>query len=247
MKRIIAMFLPILALTWLPSPVMGGDQMTVLVVGASGRTGRHAVSELLEAGVEVRAMTRNAARAKRDVAADYPWVQGDVSDRESLDSAFAGVTHVLAAMGSSARDPSNTPESVDYMGVVNLTDAARAAGVDRLVLISSMGVTRTEQIESDHMKNLLSQKLKGEDYLRASGVEFTVVRPGGLNTADAFQGALVIGQGDEGSFGTLSRADLARVSVECLTNQHTLNKTFEISGSTEGDPEAWRESLKSLR
>ena len=222
------------------------DEMVVLVVGASGRTGRHAVAQLTEQGVKVRAMTRNVERAVEKVGAQYDWVEGDVTKPRSLDTALQGVTHVLGAMGSSSRDPTNTPEGVDHLGVVNLTDAAQRAGVRRVVLISAMGVTRTEQMEPGHMANLLALKLKGENYLRASGVPYTVVRPGGLDNSPAGQDGLAISQGDRGGYGSLSREDLARVSVNCLTNPAVVNKTFEISGDKPGDSEAWREALDEL-
>lgn len=243
----------LVALAAVGGPAPGADgatgeaQIVVLVAGASGRTGKHAVAYLRERGIHVRALTRNPDKARDNVSADYDWVRGDVGDPQSLDAALEGVTHVIGAMGSSSRDPSNSPEGVDHLGVVNLTDAAKRAGVKHVILISAMGVTRTDAMEPGHMRNLLALKLKGEDYLRASGVNYTVIRPGGLDTSPAGEDGLAISQGDGGGSGMLSRQDLARVAIECLTNPAALNKTFEITGSKAGDPDAWREDLRGLQ
>ncbi len=251
MKKWIGALL-LFGMTTATGPVFGdgdadGAQMVVLVAGASGRTGKHAVAYLRERGIPVRALTRDPERARTNVAADYDWVRGDVGDPQSLDAALQGVTHIIGAMGSSSRDPSNSPESVDHLGVVNLTEAAKRAGVKHVILISAMGVTRTDAMEPGHMRNLLALKLKGEDHLRASGVNYTVIRPGGLDTSPAGEDGLAISQGDGGGQGMLSRQDLARVAIECLTNPAALNKTFEITGSKPGDPDAWREDLRGLQ
>jgi uncharacterized protein YbjT (DUF2867 family) len=221
--------------------------IVVLVAGASGRTGRHTVAQLRAQGITVRAMTRNIARAQKNVSADYDWVEADVGRPATLPAALRGVTHVIGAMAASSRDPSTSPEEVDHMGVVNLTDAAKAAGVERIVLISSMAVTRTTEREPGHMRNLLEAKLRGEDYLRASGIAYTVIRPGGLDMSPAGEDVLHIEQGDGDGYGMLSREDLARVVVECLTHPAVANKTFEITGGKRGDPNTWQATLKDLR
>ncbi len=221
--------------------------MVVLVAGASGRTGRHVVAQLLEQGVEVRAMTRNIERAREKVSADFNWVEADVSQPATLIPALDGVTHVVGAMAASFRDPSNNPQQVDHQGVVNLTEAAKTAGVQRVILISSMSVTRTAEREPDRMRTLLEAKLRGENYLRASELTYTVIRPGGLDMSPAGEDVLHIEQGDGDGYGMLSREDLARVVVECLTNPDAANKTFEVTGGERGDPNTWQATLKDLR
>lgn len=223
------------------------DNMSVLVVGASGRTGRLAVAQLMRLGIETRAMTRDVERARDKAGNRFDWVEGDVSKPDSLAAPVDGISYVVAAMASSFRDPTNSPESVDHQGVINLVDAAQKAGVRKLVLISSMGVTRSEEIESEYMQGLLKAKLAGEDYLRNSGMAYTIIRPGGLTDEPGNQKALALTQGDEAPFEAITRADLARVAVECLTNAHALNKTFELTGAEPGNPDAWLTTLPALQ
>lgn len=249
--RIFAIYLCLVLLPCSPVVSAAGqaDQhnMSVLVVGASGRTGRLVVGQLMRLGIETRAMTRNVERARQKAGGRFNWVEGDVSAPASLVEPIAGVSYVVAAMASSFRDPTNSPESVDHQGVINLVDAARKAGVRKLVLISSMGVTRRETIESEYMQGLLASKLNGENYLRQSGLPYTIIRPGGLTDEPGRLKALSLTQGDTAPFASLARADLARVSVECLTNLDALNKTFELSGAESGDSDAWLRVLPLLR
>ena len=239
-----------LVLVPMPGAAAGGpgeDNMSVLVVGASGRTGRLAVAQLMRLGIETRAMTRNVDRAREKAGSRFDWVEGDVSDPASLVAPVAGVSYVVAAMAASFRDPTNSPQSVDHQGVVNLVNAARKAGVSKLVLISSMGVTRSETIESEYMQGMLKAKLAGEDYLRESGIPYTIIRPGGLTDDPPNLKALALTQGDKAPFASIARADLARVAVECLTNANALNKTFELTGADDGDPDAWLATLSALQ
>ena len=78
------------------------------------------------------------------------------------------------------------------------------------------------------MDNIMHWKLKGEDALRASGVPYTIVRPGGLtDEAGGTLGAL-IAQGDDQGIGQSNRIDVARICVRALTDPAARNVTFEV-------------------
>ena len=87
----------------------------------------------------------------------------------------------------------------------------------------------------------MDEKFKGEEALRASGLEYTVVRPGGLKDLPAGQSKLVIAQGDKGA-GAVSRADVAAVSVAALKEKNAKNATFELVSK----PAAEGESVPTL-
>ena len=172
----------------------------VLVAGATGRTGRQILEQLRrDPRFAIRPMARDVAAARKEIGADYAWVAGDVTRPETLAPAMAGVSFVLCAIGGTERSGPNSPEFVDYGGVRNLTDAARAAGVRQLVLESSMGVGSGGGMLG-MLLNLLSGdalkwKAKGEAHLRASGVPYTIVRPGGLVDEPGGQTGLVLAAG----------------------------------------------------
>ena len=234
----------------LPKPGAQGP-VVVLVVGASGRTGRLLLEQLRrEPRFAIRPMARDIAAAERSVGAKYAWVAGDVTKPETLGPALVGVSLVLCAIGGTERSGPNSPEFVDYGGVKNLTDAARAAGVHHIVLESSMGVGSGGGLLGMALNlfsgDALKWKAKGEAHLRQSGVPYTIVRPGGLIDDPGGQVGIEFRQGDEGS-GRIPRTDVAAVMIAALDNRDALHKTFEIFSNDKLQPNAWRAGFAALR
>jgi uncharacterized protein YbjT (DUF2867 family) len=234
----------------LPEPQAGGPSV-VLVAGATGRTGRLILGQLSkDPRFAIRPMARDVAAARRNAGAEYLWVAGDVTKPATLGPVLSGVSLVLVATGGTERSGPNSPEFVDYGGVKNLTDAARAAGVRQVVLESSIGVGSGGGLLGV-MLNLLSGdalkwKAKGEAYLRASGVPYTIVRPGGLTDDPPGRAGLVLRQGDEGS-GRIARGDVAAVMIAVLDNPLALRRTFEVFNDDKASPGAWRTRFSALR
>lgn len=209
----------------------------LLVVGATGGTGREVVRQALERGYQVRALVRDEARARAVLGEQVTLIVGDMRTGEGVAEAVRGADYVISALGSNVRnDPANTPERIDYGGIRDLAAAAAAARVRHLVLVSSMGVTHEDHPLNKMFGNILRWKLKGEDALRASGVPYTVIRPGGLTQATGGQWPVRFMQGDDLSEGgRIPRADVATVCLEALGRQSAQGKTFElISASSPG-------------
>ncbi len=223
----------------------------VLVAGATGRTGREVLRVLAEdTGLAIRAMSRSASAAGSGADPGIEWVVADVTQPETLGAALDRVEYVICTIGATERSGPNGPEFVDYGGVVNLTDAARAANVRQLVLVSSMGAGGGGGLVAWILNliggDILEWKAKGEAYLRESGVPYTIVRPGGLSDGEGGQTGIAVQQGDQG-MGSITRADVAKILVATLGNPRTLNTTFEIKADDELPIGGWRESLRSLR
>jgi len=206
-----------------------GPAALVLVAGATGRTGRRVVAQLLQRGYSVRAFVRDADSARARLGDDPQYVVGDVRQPEVLATAFKDVDAVISAIGASGRaqDPGNTPEAVDYNGVRSLVDGARSAGVSRFVLVSSMGVTMKDHPLNQMFDDVLKWKFRGEEYLRASGMPYTIIRPAGL-TEDFAGTAGIRLSVEDGDGGYIPRADVATVCIEALQSDTALNKTFSI-------------------
>ena len=112
----------------------------ILVAGATGRTGKRVVEELLSKGYRVRGLARNVAQAKAQLPA-VNWVAADLKNPGSLGAVAEGVHAIIFAVGANtSRDPSNIPEKVEYGGIVALVDRGKAAGVRNFVMMSSGGV-----------------------------------------------------------------------------------------------------------
>lgn len=209
--------------------------MNILVVGATGETGRRVVQEALAQGHRVRACVRDADAARSILPADTEIVVGNVLDRASLERAIAQRTlaepmasceAVICATGARPSFDVTGPFQVDYLGTRNLVDVAKAAGVKSFVLVSSLCVSRLF-----HPLNLfwlvLFWKQQAEQYLRQSGLTYTIVRPGGLRSEDA--DTPIVMQGADTLFeGSIPRSQVAKVAVAALTEPAARNKVVEV-------------------
>lgn len=224
----------------------------VLVAGASGQTGRLVLERAAKAGYRVRAMARDPVKAKTEVPGNYDWIAGDVRDPATLSRALSGATYVVCAIGATERSGPNSPQFVDYGGVKNLSDAAKAAGVKQFVLISSTGTgggggASSWLLNTLLMPGILEWKGKGEQYLRGSGLPYTIVRPGGLTNEPGGSRGIRFTQGDTLGGGTIPRADVATVIVAALGNANAVNKTFELASDDKAGLNAWRQALAGLK
>ncbi len=230
-----------------------GDGELVLVAGASGRAGRYVVQQLKEQGIPFRAMTRSRADAEQRLGADFAgvdWVECDVRLPAQVAAAMRGVDRVISVIGANQVGGDNSAEFVDYGGVKNLVDAAVAEKVERFVLLTAIGVTDPAHPFNKATKGALGWRFRGEEYLRASGLTYTIVRPGGLVNEPAGRKGLRLEQGDNWRpllRSTLSRADLALVLVESLRQPGARNVTFELVNDPALPPDAWGDRFGSLK
>jgi uncharacterized protein YbjT (DUF2867 family) len=252
-NRFLAAVVLVLGLvTALPSTAADatGAQTTdrlVLVGGATGRTGRLVAQLLVHAGFRVRGITRDTDAAKHDFGTSIEWVKADVRDPESLRAAFTGVSYVINAVGTESFAGENGPEQVNYAGMKNLVDAAKAAGAEYFGLVSAGGVENAKAYIAKGLRDGATWRFKGEEYLRSSGLKYTIVRAGGLRDFPGGENGILLLQKDDVAPGLITRADVAAVIVECLNNPDAVNKTFAILNYLAIDPEGWRKSLAALK
>jgi uncharacterized protein YbjT (DUF2867 family) len=200
----------------------------VLAVGATGSIGRHVVEEALKHGYAVRALVRNPAKAK--LPAEAQLVKGDVTTPETLQDAVAGIDAVVFTLGSDGQGKVGA-ETIDYGGVRNVLIALGSKRV-RIALMTSIGVTnRTGSY------NLSTEahdwKRRSERLVRASGNDYTIVRPGWFDYNSPSEHKLVFLQGDKRQSGTpkdgaIARRQIAQVLVESLSSAAANRKTLEL-------------------
>lgn len=196
----------------------------ILVIGATGGTGRMVVDTALNRGFHVTALVRDPAQAPALSGAEV--VTGDIRDASALDAALCGVDAVVSCLGV-RRGPD--PGTVRSVGTARLVEQMARHGVQRLVAVSSVGVGSSADDQS-RTARALWRRLAGRDRLaeadraaqavRAAGANlaWTVVRPSRL-TDGAGGGALRVGPDVPTRMRSeLTRADLARVLVDQLTD-----------------------------
>lgn len=214
--------------------------MHVLVIGATKGTGRLLADRLRDAGNEVRALVRDPDGADagelRDAGIEV--IAGDLADPDPspLRTAVDGVDAVAFCAGSGSTTGKDQTLLVDLHGAVRAVDAADAAGVDRFVILSSISAGDPWGRGVEAIAPYLAAKHAADRVLAASGLGWTVVRPGAL-THDTPTGRVRTAQPafapDELGDRSISRADVATVMASCLTSPTAVGASFELlSGDT---------------
>jgi uncharacterized protein YbjT (DUF2867 family) len=198
---------------------------TVLVVGATGSIGRLVVEEAVREGSTVRALVRDLDRARR-LPAEVERVVGDLTRPETLPAAADGVDAIVFTHGSDGG--SDAAEKVDYGGVRNVL-AALGGRQARIALMTAIGLTN----RSISYAATADWKRRSERLVRASGLPYTIVRPGWFDYNDPDQHRLVFLQGDtrqagDPSDGVVARSQIAEVLVRSLSSDAAAWKTFEL-------------------
>jgi len=143
----------------------------ILVVGASGLLGGTITRFLLEQGNAVRILQRSNPAYQAWIEAGAEGMTGDLKNRPSLDRACDGIDIVITTATAALRGGEDTFESVDQRGTMNLIDAAKAAGVQQLIYVSAYASDPASPAP------LLQYKAECEQYLRASGLAYTILKP----------------------------------------------------------------------
>jgi len=206
-------------------------QGTVLVAGATGKTGQWVVKRLLHYGVAVRVLSRDREKALALLGDGVELVVGKIQSTADVARAVAGCSAVISTLGSNAVSGESSPGEVDRDGVMRLVDEAAKAGVKHFALISSLAVTKWY-----HPLNLfagvLTKKWEAEEHLRSlfasDGRSYTIVRPGGLKDGEPLQHKLHVDTGDRLWNGFINRADVAELLVLSLWLSKAKHKTFEV-------------------
>jgi uncharacterized protein YbjT (DUF2867 family) len=203
----------------------------IAIAGGHGKIGQRLIPRLIERGHEVRSLDR-----KPEYGDDLRAIGAEpvVCDLESAneEEVVAAVGSVDAVIFSAGAGPGSGPErkwTMDYGGAVKLIEAAKANGVGRYLMVSSVGAD-PDAAGDDTFAVYLRAKGKADAELQASGLDYTIVRPHGL-TDDPGGGRVELGE--DLDRGQIPRDDVAEILATSLGASNTIGKTFEArSGET---------------
>jgi len=207
----------------------------VLIVGATGGTGRQLVAQALERGYEVTALVRNPSR----LHVDHPrlrLVQGDVLDELCVTTTMRGQEAVLSALGHRRYF---SPTHILSEGTRNIVRAMELLGVRRLVCQTSlgiggsagrMGLYYTLFVIPVILPFYFWDKTRQERMIAASPLEWVIVRPGAL-TDGGKRGRVKQGRGVGNGLWTvrISRADVASFMLDQLETDAHLRTATGVS------------------
>ncbi len=202
---------------------------TVAIAGGHGKIAMLLGRLLAERGDAVRGLIRNPDQEGDLREAGIEPVLCDLEGDDDVAAAVRGADAVVFAAGAGPGSGEARKATMDLGGAVKLIEAAKAEGVSRYLMVSAMGA-EDPPVGGDVFGAYLRAKALADDALRASGLDFTIVRPGGL-TDDPGTGLVQIAE-DTGR-GQVPRADVAAVLLACLDAPGAVGKTFDlISGTT---------------
>jgi uncharacterized protein YbjT (DUF2867 family) len=231
----------------------------VLVTGATGRTGslvlkklRHTSHEFISVG-----FARNKAKVQELFEDIDGFYFGDITDPESLKPALEGcdaliiLTSAVPRMKTQPKEgerpifdfvEGGMPEQVDFLGQKNQIDLAKATGIKHIILVGSMGGTNENHpLNSLGDGNILIWKRKAEQYLIDSGIDYTIIRAGGLLDKTGGVRELLVGKNDQfltnppnGIPTSIPRSDVAEVVIQALREDQAKNKAFDLISKPEG-------------
>jgi len=225
-----------------------GAPGAVLVVGATQNTGLEVVRELLARNQPVVASVRASSNTAALDALGVEKVVLDAMDEQQVRAVIVPGRYsaVVSTVGTAARDlpprrnrframfeepvrmdPARRP---DYLGNRNLMDAARAAGIQRFVFVTVIGTGDSFDAAPvparSRLMDVIPLKNQAEEHLRASGLDWTIIRPGGLGPAVLAATGTARLTGDPAAFSYISRRDLARLVVDSLGDPATVGHTY---------------------
>lgn len=198
--------------------------MQVLVIGSTRGTGRLLVDRLVADGHDVRAMIRDPEQADDRRAAGAAPVLGDLEG--DLEDAMRGVDAIAFCAGSGSSTGPDATLRVDLFGAIRTIDLAVELGIGRYVMLSSMAADDPLR-GSAAIRPYLAAKHAADRILLASGLDATIVRPGGL-THDDPTGRVEVGVPRLERRGSIPRADVAAVMARCLADSASIGASFEL-------------------
>lgn len=197
----------------------------VLVLGASGATGRIVLSSLQAKGIHARAFVRSPQKARGLQSPTTEIFVADILDSATLREAMDGCTAVISVIGTRSMSDRRVIEETEHALLVRAINTAKEAGIHHFILCSSMGTQQPERIPP--LAHILRAKHKAEEALISSGLTYTIIHPGGLTDNPGGQSILVFPH-PLPTDGMIPRADLAEVLVQALIQPEAANKSVDV-------------------
>ncbi|MBY8912591.1 SDR family oxidoreductase [Bacillus sp. YC2] len=214
--------------------------MKVFLIGANGQIGQRLVGLVQKDGRHtVRAMVRNQEQKEALQAAGTEAVTANLEgSTEDIAKAAQGCDAVVFAAGSGGSTGYDKTLLIDLDGAAKAIEAAKSAGIDRFVMVSALQAHNRENW-NESLKPYYAAKHYADKILEASGLTYTIIRPGGLLNDP---GTGMVAAAADLERGSISREDVAQTVLASLDETNTHGKAFDLTAG--GTP--IREALKQV-
>ncbi len=200
---------------------------TIFLAGASRGVGKEIAQCLTKQQIKVKAMVRSQSTRTDLEALGIEVVMGDALNLAEVQQAMTGelIDAVISTIGGKPTDG----ERADFKGNKNLIDAAVNAGVKKFLLITSIGSGNSSPAlppqALETLSSVLAEKEQAENHLIASGLTYTIIRPGGLKSDPPATGQGILTENPLVA-GVIHRADVAALVCQCLISDRANGKTL---------------------
>lgn len=231
------------------------DSKLILVIGGTRGTGLLIAQLLDRQGLPVRVLARDSVRAAERLGPTVQVVAGDITKEDTISPAVEAASHIIFTAGCRSGRPVSEAQvkATEYHGVLNTLAAARRAGfAGRFLYMTSSGVT-TRSFSTLFLNlykgNTLVWRRRAEDELRASGLDYTIIRTGVLLNRSSGQRAIEVTQAalPLSLRYRIARADVAESFVAAIDHPRAIRTTFEVVWGRGKRRVAWPVLFERLR
>lgn len=217
------------------------EHRPILIVGGTRGTGLLIAKLLEQRGEPVRALARDPARAEVTLGPGVEVVAGDITKIETLPRAIEGTRHIIFTAGCRSGQPASEAriKATEYEGVVNTLASAKGARFDgRFLYMTASGVATQSCLAlllNLFKGNTLRWRRRAEEAIRASNLDYTIIRAAMLQNSAGGRPVKVTQQPLPLSIQyRIARADVAQVFVAAMEHPRASRATFEIAWSKDG-------------
>ena len=220
--------------------------MKLAVSGASGKTGYRIAEEALKKNYEVSLLTRKSSSVP-DTLKKCKRNNISLFNGDSLDNALKGIDTLVIATGARPSIDLTGPAKIDAFGVNMQVESCKRMGVKKIVLVSSLCIGKFFHPLNLFGLILLFKKL-GEDKVINSGIDWTIIRPGGLNEKEeGIQNQNInYTKSNTQEEGSIPRRLVARCCIDALNTDLANRKIIEVTSNEENKKTSLKNALKTL-
>ena len=219
--------------------------MKIAITGASGKTGYRISEEALKKGFKVRQIIRKNSKVSEKLKS-LETIRVSLGNKEELDKALKDIDALIIATGARASLDLTGPAKVDALGVFRQLESCKRLGIKRVILVSSLCTGKLF-----HPLNLfgliLIWKKIGENFLRNSSFEWTIIRPGGLKeNEDIKLENINYSKEDTQINGSIPRRLVAKCCIDSLKNDASINKIIEVTSSNDNKKISFKKAMQMI-
>ena len=219
--------------------------MKIAITGASGKTGYRIAEEAIKKGFKVRQIIRKNSIIPEGLK-ESESARVSLSNKKELDKSLEGIDILVIATGARPSIDLTGPAKVDALGIYRQIQSCKRVGIKRVILVSSLCTGKLF-----HPLNLfgliLIWKKIGENFLRDSTLEWTIIRPGGLKeNEDMIFENIDYSKEDTKTEGSIPRRLVAKCCIDSLENNNSINKIIEVTSSKDNKKVSFKKAMQMI-